>query len=114
MVKITKGQGVGARPLACSTLVIKGCARAPKWGLGRVRSKSIIHMDLHKPPTSWLMRSWNTFGARTSHEQTWTHKTHHGPDLGEAITFPLIVFFVPSHGVSTQMSFCLGTPKLES
>jgi hypothetical protein len=35
-----------------------------------------------------------------NHGQTWTHKTHkthHGPDLGEATTFPLIVFFVPSH-----------------
>jgi hypothetical protein len=23
-----------------------------------------------------------------SHGQTWTHRTHHGPDLGEATTFP--------------------------
>ncbi len=26
---------------------------------------------------------------------TWTHKTHHGPDLGETITFPFIVYSVP-------------------
>ncbi len=57
------------------------------------------------------MHSWNIFYARTSHEYTRTHKTHHGPDLGEAITFPLIVFFVPSHKACTQMSFCLGNPK---
>jgi len=49
-----------------------------------------------------------------NHGQTRTHKTHHGPNLGEAITFPLIVYFVPSHETSTQMSICLGTPKWES
>ncbi len=55
------------------------------------------------------MHSWNTFGAWTSHMQTQTHKIHHGPNLGEAITFPLIIFFVPDHGANTQMSFC---PKI--
>jgi hypothetical protein len=63
--------------------------------------------------TSWLVRNWNTFGVETNHEHTRTHKTHHGPDLGEATTFPLIVFFVISHGGYIQMSFCLGTFKLE-
>jgi hypothetical protein len=58
------------------------------------------------------MCSWRTFGARTNHEQTRTHKTRHGPDLGEATTFALIVFSMPGHGAYAQMSFCLGTPKL--
>ncbi len=40
------------------------------------------------------MHSWNTFNARTNHGQTWTHKIHHGLDLGEATTFPLIVYYV--------------------
>ncbi len=39
------------------------------------------------------MHSWSTFGARTSHGQTWTHKIHHNSYLGEAITFPLIINF---------------------
>ncbi len=60
------------------------------------------------------VQNWSTFGARTSHGQTRTHKAHHGPDLGEATTFPVIVFFVPSHGTNTQMSFCPKTPKWES
>jgi hypothetical protein len=34
------------------------------------------------------VHSWSTFGVRTSHKQTQTPKTHHGPDLGEATTFP--------------------------
>jgi hypothetical protein len=59
------------------------------------------------------MHSWNIFGAKTNYEQTRTRKIHHGPDLGEATTFPLIVYFVPGHKTSTQMSFCPGTPKWE-
>jgi hypothetical protein len=33
--------------LARSTLGLKGCAGAPKWGLRQVTSGSIIHIDLH-------------------------------------------------------------------
>jgi hypothetical protein len=57
------------------------------------------------------MHGWGTFGAWMNHRQTWTHKTHHSPDLGEATTFPFTVFFVPGHGTSIQMSFC---PELPS
>jgi hypothetical protein len=48
-VKITKGKGIGARPLVHSTLGVEGCVGALGWGLGRLKSKSIIYMDLHKP-----------------------------------------------------------------
>ncbi len=58
------------------------------------------------------MRNWNIFGAQINHKQTCTYNIHHNSDLGEAITFPLIVFYVPSHGPCTQMSFCPRTPKL--
>jgi hypothetical protein len=58
------------------------------------------------------MHSWSTFDAPINHGQTQIHKTHHGPDLGEATTFPFIIFFVHSHGACTQMSFCPRTPKL--
>jgi hypothetical protein len=64
--------------------------------------------------TSWLVHSLSAFGARMSHGQTRTHKTQHGLDLGEATTFPFIVYFVPGHGTNTQMSFCPKTPKWES
>jgi hypothetical protein len=62
--------------------------------------------------TSWLVHSWNTFGARMNHKQTWTHKTHHNPDLKETTTFPLIVFSMHGHQAYTQMSFFPGIPKL--
>jgi hypothetical protein len=49
-----------------------------------------------------------------SHKQIRIHKTHHGPNLGEATTFPFKVYFVPLHEAHIQMAFCPGTPKWES
>jgi hypothetical protein len=60
------------------------------------------------------MHNWSIFGARTNHEQTHIHNIHHGLDLGEVTTFPLIVFYVPGHGAYIQMSFYLKIPELES
>ncbi len=45
---------------------------------------------------------------------TLTHKTHHGPDSGEATTFPHIVFSATLRGAYIQMALFLGTPKFES
>jgi hypothetical protein len=39
---------------------------------------------------------------------------HHSPILGEAITFPLIILFVISHGDCIQMSFSPGLPSRKS
>jgi len=43
---------------------------------------------------------------------TWTHKTHHSPNFGEATICPLIVFSMISHRGYIQMSFFPKTPKL--
>jgi hypothetical protein len=93
-VMTRKGEGVGARSLVHNTLGVEGCVGAPRWGLGISTSKSITHTYLHKPNNKLLVHSWNTFGAWTNHEQTRIHKNHHGPNLGEATTFPFIIFFV--------------------
>jgi hypothetical protein len=45
---------------------------------------------------------------------TLDHKTHHGPDSGEATTFPHIVFSVTLRGGYIQMALFPRTPKLES
>jgi hypothetical protein len=55
--------------------------------------------------------------AKTSHGQFWTHKTHHGPNSGEATTFPHIVFSAPLYDTCIQMAFLSrdsqgGVPKL--
>ncbi len=81
---------------------------------GRLKSNLLLTWTCINQTTSWLLHSWNMFGARKSHRQTRTHKTHHGLDLGETTTFPLIVYYVPGHGISTQMTFCHGIPKWES
>jgi hypothetical protein len=60
------------------------------------------------------MHNLSIFGARESHKQIRTHKTHHGPDLKEATTFPLIVYFVPLHKAHIEMAFCPKIPKWES
>jgi len=65
----------------------------------------IIYINCINQTTSWLMHSWSIFSARMNHRDTQTHKTHHGLDLGEAITFPLIVFFVTHRRGYTQMVF---------
>ncbi len=91
--EMVEGWGVGVHSLVHNTLGVEAlCVGALGWGLMKMTSKAIIH---------------------TSHKQTQTHKTHHNPDLGEATTFPPIVFSVPGHGANTQMSFCPRTPKLE-
>jgi hypothetical protein len=82
-------------------------------GLGIVTSINYSHM-LAQNHTRWLAHNLNTFGARTSHGKTRTHKTHHDPDLGEATTFPLIIYSVPFHEAHIQMIFCPGALKWES
>jgi hypothetical protein len=42
-------EGVGARSLVHNTSGVEGHAGDLGWGLERLTSKSIIHMDLHKP-----------------------------------------------------------------
>jgi hypothetical protein len=44
-----EGEGIEVCSLACKTLRVEGCARTLGWGLGRLISKSITHIDLHKP-----------------------------------------------------------------
>jgi hypothetical protein len=43
---------------------------------------------------------------------TWTHKTHHGPDSGEATTFPHIVFSAAGRGGYIWMAQIPGTPEI--
>jgi hypothetical protein len=53
-MKIMEGEGVGACSLAHSTSGVKGHVRVMGWGLGRLTSNSIIHMDLHKPKNEFV------------------------------------------------------------
>jgi len=90
---------------------------------GRVRSLGIklgrgtrlSRSNLHRKPTTRGLVSirehpW-VLGQATG---TFTHKTHHGPDWGEATTFPDIVYSVALCQGYIQVALFPGTPKLES
>jgi hypothetical protein len=47
-VKTMEGEGIGPCSLACNASGVKGRVEIPRWGLGRLISKSITHMELHK------------------------------------------------------------------
>jgi hypothetical protein len=50
-------------------------------------------------------------------DESWANtnsQTHPGPNLGEATTFPIIVFYVHGHKACTQMSFCFEIPQIET
>ncbi len=111
-VKKIKAKGVGVRSPTCIILGVEGHVRTPGCGLGQVISGQLFTRTCINQTTSWLMCSWNTFGAWTSHGHTWTSKIHHIPNLGEVTTFPLIIFSMISHKGYIQMSFCLGTLEL--
>jgi hypothetical protein len=84
----------------------RGACWSSEMGVGRLTSNLIIHTGIHKPNNKLVSAKLEHFGAQTSHGQTQIHKTHCGLDLGEATTFPYIVYSVPGHGTNTQMSFC--------
>jgi hypothetical protein len=113
-VKTMKEQGVEARSLAYNTLKSRGACWSFGMGLGWLTSINYSHGPTQHQTTNWLVHNLSIFGVRMSHEQTRTHKTHHGLDLGEATTFPLIVHSMPIHEAHIQIAFCLGTFKWES
>ncbi len=84
-------------------------------GLDQEEGQVLSHSNLHpKPTTRGLVHirehPW-VLGQATG---TWTHLTHHGPDSGEATTFPHIVYSALFRGGYIRMAFCPGTPKVES
>ncbi len=80
-------------------------------GRGTSRSSLILHP---KQTTKWLVHIWEHPWVLGQTTGTLTHKTHHGPDSGEATTFPHIVFSATLRGGYIQMALFPGTPKLES
>ncbi len=67
----------------------------------------------NKPP-EWLVHIPGhplVLGQATG---TSDHKTHHGPDSGDATTIPHIVYSATLRGGYIQMALFPGTPKLES
>jgi hypothetical protein len=113
-VKQWKVKESGAHSLIHITLRGRGVCWSSGMRLGRMTSINYSHRPAQDQTISWLVHNLSIFGVRTSYKQTQIHKTHHGPDLGEATTFSLIVCSMLLHETHIQMAFCHGTPKWES
>jgi hypothetical protein len=83
---------------------LRGPAESSRIRLGRGSSYLVIRSCIQNQPTSWLKLILHPFGVGTSHERPWTHLTHHGPNSGEATTFPHIVFSALLCGICIQMT----------
>jgi hypothetical protein len=68
-------------------------------GRGLGRCDKLIHSlaTYTKPTTRWLVHLGEHPWCWDKPRATPTHLTHHGPDSGEATTFPLIVYSAPLH-----------------
>jgi hypothetical protein len=95
------------------TLKEKGRARSPRIRLGR-GTIMISPKFASKPTTRGLVRNWEHPWVLGQATGIWTHLTHHGLDLGEATTFPHIVYSTALRRGYIQMALFPGTPKEES
>jgi hypothetical protein len=91
---------------------VEGCARSPGIRLGRGTRRSSLNLHPKQTP-KWLVHIWEHPWVLGQAMGTLDHKTHHGPNSGEATTFPHIIFSATFHGDYTQMALFPGTPKLE-
>jgi hypothetical protein len=92
---------------------VEGRAKSPEIRLGRGTSRSSLNLH-SKQTTKWLVHILKHLWVLGQATGTLDHKTHHGPDPGEATTFPHIVFSATLRWGYIQMALFPGTPKLES
>jgi hypothetical protein len=84
-------------------------------GLDYEEGQVLSHSNLHpKPTTKGLVHIWEHPWVLGQATGTLTHMIHHGPNSGEATTFPHIVFSTALRRGYIQMALFLGTPKKES
>jgi len=105
--------GFGRRSRLPTLERIEGRVGSPGIRLGRRFSRSSLNLHQNKPPT-WLVHIPGHPWVLGQAMGTLDHKTHHGPDSGEAITFLYIVFSTTPRRDYIQMALFPGTPKLES
>ncbi len=87
-LKTLEGKRDGTRSLTRNTSRVAGHARAPGWDKDEWQTSQLFTRTFTNQTTSWLVHSWNTFGARMNNEQTWTHKIHHSLRLGGSHHLP--------------------------
>jgi hypothetical protein len=92
---------------------VEGACWACEIRLGRGQA---IHslVSCTKPTTNGLVHLREHTWCWDKPRATQPHWTHHGPDSGEATTFPHIVYSMLLHEGYIRMAFCPRTPKVES
>jgi hypothetical protein len=110
-VKTTKEEIIGVHFLTQSTSEVEGRAGALGWGLGKMTSRSIIHIDLHELNNKFVSVELEHFWCT---DEPWAYMDFTMAQIWGIYHLPLLIIFsVPSHWGCTQMSFCLRTFKLE-
>ncbi len=72
----------------------------------------VTHSNLHQTNQQVSQITFqSTFSARISHERLWTHKTHHGPDLGKPPPSPIYYSLRLSAAPTSEWLFVLGFPR---
>jgi len=112
-VKTTKGKIIEGCSPTCSISGVERRAWALGWGLERMTKGQLFTRTYKNQTTSWLLCNWSIYGAWMNHGPTQIHKIHHGPNLGETITFPFIVFCL-AMGLAPKCHFVPGLPSLVS
>jgi len=74
---------------------------------------SLTHTGLHTTHTKWLVHSWSTLGAKTSHGQHGHTRLTTARTWGKPPPSPLIVYSVAGHGAYIQMTFLSQDSRVE-
>jgi hypothetical protein len=97
-MKIMEKKWLGGCSLIHNTSGVERHVEGLKLGQGRMTSESVIHVNLHKLNnklvSAWLEHFWcmyKPWAYMDSQNSPW-------PRLGEATTFPFIIFYMISHG----------------
>jgi hypothetical protein len=109
--KTAEKGGLGARSLVHNTLRGRRACWSSRMGLGRI-DKLLTHTGLHTTHTKWLVHSWSTFGARTSHEQHGHTRLTMARTWGKPPPSPLYYTLCLSTGPASKWLFFPGrVPK---
>ncbi len=108
-----KAKSRGTLPGSQHQKGVEGRVRASRWDQEELTSFTYSHgptQNRHEVVNAQLEHLW----CQDEPCATRIYKTHHGPDLGEAATFPFIVFSAPLHGGHIQMTFCPEIPNFHN
>ncbi len=103
--KTTEEGGVRAHSLAHNTLRGQRVVLELRDGTRTSWQASLTHTGLHTTHTRWLIHSWSTFGAKTSHGQHRHTRLTTARTCRKPPPSPFIVYSMTLHGGHIQMAY---------